>query len=1327
MLRLSPSTLGNFFFLDCDRMLRYAATPKELQEEQGVPSAISSKSVVTEAIIERGRTWEERVVREKLKGDVLMGPEREEVRLCERILPQQKVLEAIHAASPEQYLYQAHLEPPETFYRRYGINPADIIFSPCRPDLIQLQKRSKELVQLHITDIKGSDKTKFSHCVQTVLYVLILRDILQAERISHCQVDLQSCAIWLLEKEQPEEFDMTRLLEPLEAFLRERLPSILLQPARAARWSLSTHCEWCDYLEYCRKEAEERQDVSLLPYFPKQAKYFLAGLDEPVTTLVQLDKFLAGANVDRICRTCGSLVGRKERLKAEVTAMLSRTQNDKGVWRGGEPVPYGTSSIALPKGQNVGIVLNLHQDPLTGNIFAAGLHIQGGKEIHHEETPWTMVADGPDSDSCAKVIAAFLEKLERVMRAIHDYNVLQTERTERKSLQCYVYDKEEKELLEQMLSDAVKNPELAERALSLFFYFQSERLVDTGGGATSEIPFPVIVVTDVLRELIALPVTVTYKLSSVSFALKPSQYASFYSSKGEFSFPFSNKLRTDPIFKAWSGGEKDQLEQTSADLRYEIEKRLKATFSVLAGLRERVGQALFTYPPKFFLPERTSFVHPLFAKLSFVTRYEEVLSYLEIHAGRTASRAERLEAGSALRIQLLQQIKPEYWEAVLAEESAHITPEASGYMEWLLAEDNEGGYREQMSFPDFWYKEQPWVPRKAKICFAGIDEIWPNDGQRRLRLEIKSGASSPDLKEEAFYLLHERYTDFTSRRILNELKKLDAEEDNRFLALVSDPHQALQKRTRPKGTKQKKSLENFLRPFGFTESQKTAFIRILDHSHQLVWGPPGTGKTHFLGLCVLALVALAQTEGNGIKVLVTAFTHTAIENCLKMIARLAREHSALVPALQISKLGGWRGKDAPEGIVSEGSWYPLESVPQVVGCTIFTIAKEMLIPPSQQFDLVIIDEASQLRVAEAAIPISRVASTGRLIIAGDDKQLGPIVKGNYPEPAADEMSLFGSIFECLRRPDQTSDTYTSELIECFRMNDTLCRFPAQTIYGTNFCPANDGVGQWRLNLARPQALPVATGSISDAAVLCDREATRVSKVRIVQSERPRKVRILDVPVAEPKAILAINDKGYVDWAVAPDYPLVLLILENVPALAENPVEAGVVADIAINLRQNLLQKGRTYQEDQAFWQKGLFIVSPHHVQIQSIHQELTQRKKWDYPPFVDTVNKMQGQESDCVIVSYGVADIDYALKEGEFIYSLNRLNVAITRAKAKAIVCLPAPLFTPPLSAFGRDELLEGLDFMLKLRRLVGEGGEKAEFLLPQAGTGARLIGLRTK
>jgi DNA replication ATP-dependent helicase Dna2 len=117
---------------------------------------------------------------------------------------------------------------------------------------------------------------------------------------------------------------------------------------------------------------------------------------------------------------------------------------------------------------------------------------------------------------------------------------------------------------------------------------------------------------------------------------------------------------------------------------------------------------------------------------------------------------------------------------------------------------------------------------------------------------------------------------------------------------------------------------------------------------------------------------------------------------------------------------------------------------------------------------------------------------------------------------------------------------------------------------------------------------------------------------------------------------------------------------------------------------------------------------------------------WQSTPFVDTVDKMQGQESQAVIVSYGVSDTETALQEAEFIYRLNRLNVAITRAQAKCIVFLPRPLLEPSLELLRHDQAAQGLGFMHALIDYCAMGQEQ-EFSLtpfPQGGA-ARLRVLR--
>jgi len=75
----------------------------------------------------------------------------------------------------------------------------------------------------------------------------------------------------------------------------------------------------------------------------------------------------------------------------------------------------------------------------------------------------------------------------------------------------------------------------------------------------------------------------------------------------------------------------------------------------------------------------------------------------------------------------------------------------------------------------------------------------------------------------------------------------------------------------------------------------------------------------------------------------------------------------------------------------------------------------------------------------------------------------------------------------------------------------------------------------------------------------------------------------------------------------------------------------------------------------------ILVVAPYNMQVNLLKQVLPDGAR------VGTVDKFQGQEAEAVIVSMATSSGEYLPRHIEFLYSKNRLNVAISRAKCLAI------------------------------------------------------------
>ena len=92
------------------------------------------------------------------------------------------------------------------------------------------------------------------------------------------------------------------------------------------------------------------------------------------------------------------------------------------------------------------------------------------------------------------------------------------------------------------------------------------------------------------------------------------------------------------------------------------------------------------------------------------------------------------------------------------------------------------------------------------------------------------------------------------------------------------------------------------------------------------------------------------------------------------------------------------------------------------------------------FDLVIIDEASQLGVAEATLVVSKAAEGAAFVLAGDDKQLPPIQPATPPENLE---HVVGSVYNYIRHHHQV-DPYPLQIN--YRSCQTLVDFTKHAGY-----------------------------------------------------------------------------------------------------------------------------------------------------------------------------------------------------------------------------------------------------------------------------------------
>lgn len=132
-----------------------------------------------------------------------------------------------------------------------------------------------------------------------------------------------------------------------------------------------------------------------------------------------------------------------------------------------------------------------------------------------------------------------------------------------------------------------------------------------------------------------------------------------------------------------------------------------------------------------------------------------------------------------------------------------------------------------------------------------------------------------------------------------------------------------------------------------------------------------------------------------------------------------------------------------------------------------------------------------------------------------------------------------------------------------------------------------------------------------------------------------------------------------DLVLAPESPVVFLDLCHQNSTVRSPMEAHVVLELVLSL----LTREVSPEE--------IGVVVPYRAQSRLI-RSLLRRTLEDSEAFnkivVDTVERMQGQEREVILVSFTTASPKFAAQVADFLFSPNRLNVAVTRPRSKLIL-----------------------------------------------------------